>query len=85
MEQTGEPQTPSASDALKQLQQSQSLKLISIAETLSPKDHPQSAQKRESGVSDDSEESGDTHPAALQADLLHYKVHDPTQAHRLMI
>ncbi|KAF1966941.1 hypothetical protein BU23DRAFT_307348 [Bimuria novae-zelandiae CBS 107.79] len=66
--------SPSASDALAQLQQPQSLKLLSIAEALSPKEHhPESSQKRSSAVSDDSEQSGDTHPAVLQADLLHYK------------
>lgn len=70
-------QSPSATVALEQLQQSQSLKLLSIAETLAPKDHSQSAQKRSSAVSDDSEQNGDTHPAALQADLLHYKVDLP--------
>lgn len=66
--------TPTLSSALEQLQQSQSLRLLALAETLSPKDLPQSAQKRSSTVSDDSEQNGDTHPAALEADLVHYKV-----------
>jgi hypothetical protein len=66
--------TPSPASALEQLQQSQSLKLLAIAETLSPKDLPRSAKKRNSAVSEDSEQNGDTHPAALEADLLHYKV-----------
>lgn len=79
MDRIDESRANSAADALKQLEQSQSLKLLSIAETLSPKDHPQSAQKRQSGVSDDGEQNGDTHPAALQADLLHYKVPDLLQ------
>jgi hypothetical protein len=68
------PATPTPASALEQLQQSQSLKLLAIAETLSPKDLPQSAKKRNSAVSEDSEQNGDTHPAALEADLLHYKV-----------
>jgi hypothetical protein len=63
-----------ATAALEQLQNSPSLKLLAIAETLSPKDLPQSAQKRSSAVSDDSEQNGDTNPAALEADLVHYKV-----------
>jgi len=67
-------QTPTPASALEQLQRSKSLKLLSIAETLSPKDLPPSAQKRSSAVSDDSEQNGDTHPAALAADLMHYKV-----------
>lgn len=66
--------TPTPSSTLQQLQYPQSLKLLAIAETLSPKDLPQSAQKRSSAVSDDSEQNGDTHPAALEADLVHYKV-----------
>ncbi|KAF2176196.1 hypothetical protein K469DRAFT_646119 [Zopfia rhizophila CBS 207.26] len=64
---------PTPASALEQLQQPQELKLLAIAETLSPKDLPQSAQKRNSAVSDDSEQNGDTHPAALEADLVHYK------------
>ncbi|KAF2735151.1 hypothetical protein EJ04DRAFT_492209 [Polyplosphaeria fusca] len=64
---------PTPSSALEQLQKQKSLKLLAIAETLSPKDLPQSAQKRSSAVSDDSEQNGDTHPAALEADLVHYK------------
>jgi hypothetical protein len=67
---------PTPESALEQLQQSQSLKILAIAETLSPKDLPQSAKKRSSVVSEDSEQNGDTHPAALEADLLHYKVRD---------
>ncbi|CAO2657638.1 Nn.00g037640.m01.CDS01 [Neocucurbitaria sp. VM-36] len=67
------PATPTPSSALEQIQQSQTLKLLAIAETLSPKDLPQSAKKRSSAVSEDSEQNGDTHPAALEADLLHYK------------
>ena len=65
---------PTPVSVLEQLQQSQSLKLLAIAETLAPKDLPQSANKRNSAVSEDSEQNGDTHPAALEADLLHYKV-----------
>lgn len=67
-------QTPTPAAALEQLQKSHALKLVTIAETLSPKDLPQSAQKRSSAVSDDSEQNSDTHPAALEADLVHYKV-----------
>jgi len=65
---------PTPETALEQLQKSQSLELLSIAETLAPKDLPQSAKKRSSEVSEDSEQNSDTHPAALEADLLHYKV-----------
>ncbi|KAF2709766.1 hypothetical protein K504DRAFT_502478 [Pleomassaria siparia CBS 279.74] len=65
------PLTPAS--ALEQLQKPHTLKILSIAETLSPKDVPQSAQKRNSAVSEDSEQNGDTHPAALEADLVHYK------------
>ncbi|KAF1841462.1 uncharacterized protein K460DRAFT_388405 [Cucurbitaria berberidis CBS 394.84] len=64
---------PTPASALEQLQQSQTLKLLAIAETLSPKDLPQSTKKRSSVASEDSEQNGDTHPAALEADLLHYK------------
>ncbi|KAH7402560.1 hypothetical protein BKA66DRAFT_544695 [Pyrenochaeta sp. MPI-SDFR-AT-0127] len=64
---------PTPASALEQLQKSQSLKLLAIAETLSPKEIPQSAKKRSSAASEDSEQNGDTHPAALEADLLHYK------------
>lgn len=64
---------PTPQSALEQLQQNQSLKLLSIAETLAPKDLPQSAKKRNSAASEDSEQNGDTHPAALEADLQHYK------------
>ena len=67
-------ETPTAAAALEQLQQSLPLKLLAIAETLAPKDLAQSAQKRNSAVSEDSEQTGDTHPAALEADLAHYKV-----------
>lgn len=67
---------PTPQSALEQLQQSQSLKLLAIAETLSPKDLPQAAKKRSSAASEDSEQNGDTHPAALEADLVHYKVCD---------
>jgi hypothetical protein len=65
---------PTPDSVLEQLQQSKSLKLLAIAETLSPKDLPQAAKKRNSAASEDSEQNGDTHPAALEADLLHYKV-----------
>lgn len=65
---------PTPASALEQIQQSQTLKLLTIAETLAPKDLPQSAKKRSSAASEDSEQNGDTHPAALEADLLHYKV-----------
>ena len=65
---------PSPATALEQLQQAQSLKLLTIAETLAPKDLPQSSKKRNSAASVDSDQNGDTHPAALEADLLHYKV-----------
>jgi hypothetical protein len=65
---------PTPDSALVQLRQSQSLKLLSIAETLSPKDLPQSAKKRSSAASEDSEQNSDTHPAALEADLSHYRV-----------
>jgi hypothetical protein len=64
---------PTPESALEQLQKSQSLKLLAIAETLSPKDLPQS-KKRSSAASEDSDQNGDTHPAALEADLVHYKV-----------
>ncbi|KAH7563292.1 hypothetical protein BM1_00339 [Bipolaris maydis] len=64
---------PTPASALEQLQQSQSLKLLAIAETLAPKDLPQTGKKRNSAASEDSEQNSDTHPAALEADLLHYK------------
>jgi hypothetical protein len=64
---------PTPESALEQLQKSQSLKLLAIAETLSPKDLPQT-KKRNSAASEDSEGNSDTHPAALEADLVHYKV-----------
>lgn len=66
--------TPTPASALEQLQKSQSLKLLEIAETLAPKDLPQTGKKRNSGASEDSEQNSDTHPAALEADLTHYKV-----------
>jgi hypothetical protein len=65
---------PTPASALEQLQKTQNLKLLAIAETLAPKDLPQSAKKRNSAASEDSEQHGDTHPAALEADLAHYKV-----------
>lgn len=65
---------PTPESALETLRVPLSLKLLDIAETLAPKDLPQSAQKRSSAVSEDSEQNGDTHPAALEADLDHYKV-----------
>ncbi|KAF2021882.1 hypothetical protein BU24DRAFT_384189 [Aaosphaeria arxii CBS 175.79] len=61
------------SSAIKQLNSSPSLKILDLAETLSPKDLPQVSQKRNSAVSEDSEQNSDTHPAALEADLTHYK------------
>jgi hypothetical protein len=67
-------QAPTPASALEQLQNSNSLKIVAIAETLSPKELAQSARKRSSAASEDSEQNGDTHPAALAADLLHYKV-----------
>ncbi|KAF2751871.1 hypothetical protein M011DRAFT_393763 [Sporormia fimetaria CBS 119925] len=62
-------------EALQTLRHSEPLKLITLAETLSPKDIPQPDQsgKRTSAVSEDSEPNGDTNPSALEADLLHYK------------
>jgi hypothetical protein len=66
--------TPAPADILEKLRQSENLKLLALAETLSPKDIPQTGDKRNSAVSDDSEQNGDTHPAALEADLAHYKV-----------
>lgn len=69
---------PTPESALEQLQKSQSLKLLAIAETLSPKDLPPSAKKRSSAASEDSEQNSDTHPAALEADLVHYKVSNRT-------
>lgn len=64
---------PSPAEVLEKLRKSESLKLLALAETLSPKDTPQT-EKRNSAVSDDSEQNADTHPAALEADLAHYKV-----------
>ncbi|KAH7127017.1 hypothetical protein B0J11DRAFT_485961 [Dendryphion nanum] len=68
----GPKKIPTPESALQTLRGSKSLKLLDIAETLSPKDLPQSTQKRSSAVSEDSEQN-DTHPAALEADLIHYK------------
>ena len=70
----GPRKAPTPESALETLRVPPSLKLLDIAETLSPKDLPQSAQKRSSAVSEDSEQNGDTHPAALEADLEHYRV-----------
>ncbi|KAL5118410.1 hypothetical protein ACEQ8H_003760 [Pleosporales sp. CAS-2024a] len=64
---------PTPEFVVEQLRKLQSLKLLAIAETLSPKDVPQSANKRSSAASEDSEQNGDTNPAALEADLAHYK------------
>ncbi|KAF2786034.1 hypothetical protein K505DRAFT_380521 [Melanomma pulvis-pyrius CBS 109.77] len=64
---------PTPASALEQLQKPHNLKILAIAETLSPKDLPQSAQKRSSAISEDSDQNSDTHPAALEADLAHYK------------
>ena len=58
---------PTPESVLEQLQQSKSLKLLAIAETLSPKDLPQAEKKRNSAASEDSEQNGDTHPAALES------------------
>ena len=73
---------PTPSSALAQLDSAPPLKLAEIAETLNPKEISLSTDnKRSSAVSDDSEQNGDTHPAALEADLAHYKVlpfHPPT-------
>lgn len=64
----------SPAEALKQLKGGEQLEILALAETLSPKDLPKPDHKRNSAVSDDSEQNGDTHPAALEADLVHYKV-----------
>jgi hypothetical protein len=66
--------TETAQSVLEKLQGLNTLKLLAIAETLSPKEVPKSAQKRNSAISEDSDQNGDTHPAALEADLMHYKV-----------
>lgn len=60
--------------ALAQLQHEHELKIIAITEPLKPKDVPQSSNKRHSSASVDSDPDVDTHPAALEADLKHYKV-----------
>lgn len=65
---------PTPASALEQLHKTQNLQILAIAETLSPKEHPKPSNKRNSAASEDSEQQGDTHPAALEADLLHYKV-----------
>lgn len=65
---------PTPASALQQLQQEHELKIISITEPLKPKELPQSSKKRNSAASVDSDQHVDTHPAALEADLLHYKV-----------
>lgn len=65
---------PTPASALEQLQKTQNLQILAIAETLSPKEHTQPSNKRNSAASEDSEQHGDTHPAALEADLSHYKV-----------
>ncbi|KAF9698787.1 hypothetical protein EKO04_003064 [Ascochyta lentis] len=64
---------PTPASALQQLQQDHELKIISITEPLKPKDVPQSSKKRNSAASVDSDQHVDTHPAALEADLTHYK------------
>jgi TusA-related sulfurtransferase len=65
---------PTPASALAQLQQEHELKIIAITEPLRPKDIPQSSNKRNSAASVDSDQHGDTHPAALEEDLKHYKV-----------
>ncbi|KAF2205859.1 hypothetical protein GQ43DRAFT_406465 [Delitschia confertaspora ATCC 74209] len=67
--------TSPPSSALAQLQNpSQPLTLLSLSETLHPKDaQPPSASKRQSNASESSEPTADTNPAALEADLTHYK------------
>lgn len=60
--------------ALAQLQHEHELKIIAITEPLKPKDVPQSSNKRNSAASVDSDQNVDTHPAALESDLKHYKV-----------
>lgn len=65
---------PTPASALQQLQQDHELKIIAITEPLKPKDLPQSSNKRNSAASVDSDPHVDTHPAALEADLKHYKV-----------
>ncbi|KAF3004107.1 hypothetical protein E8E13_004126 [Curvularia kusanoi] len=64
---------PTPSSALAQLQQEHELKIIAITEPLKPKDLPPSSKKRNSAASVDSEQNVDTHPAALESDLKHYK------------
>ncbi|KAF1366002.1 hypothetical protein EJ07DRAFT_93863 [Lizonia empirigonia] len=64
---------PTPASALQQLQQDHELKIIAITEPLKPKHLPQSSNKRNSAASIDSDPHVDTHPAALEADLKHYK------------
>jgi hypothetical protein len=68
------PAEPTPASVLRRLQQDHELKIISITEPLKPKEIPQSSKKRNSAASVDSDQHVDTHPAALEADLLHYKV-----------
>ena len=65
---------PTPASALEQLQKEHQLKIIAITEPLKPKETPQSSNKRNSAASVDSDQHGDTHPAALEEDLKHYKV-----------
>ena len=65
---------PAPAQALEQLKQNYELKIISITEPLKPKEISQSSKKRNSAASVDSDPHVDTHPAALEADLKHYKV-----------
>ncbi|KAF2632632.1 hypothetical protein BU25DRAFT_487088 [Macroventuria anomochaeta] len=64
---------PTSASALAQLQQDHELKILAITEPLKPKDLPQSSKKRNSAASVDDDQNVDTHPAALEADLKHYK------------
>lgn len=66
--------TSTPASALAQLQQERELKIIAITEPLKPKDLPPSSKKRNSAASVDSDQNVDTHPAALESDLKHYKV-----------
>lgn len=68
------PAAPTPASALAQLQQEDELKIIAITEPLKPKELPQSSNKRNSAASVDSDQNVDTHPAALEEDLKHYKV-----------
>ncbi|KAG9205713.1 hypothetical protein G6514_007320 [Epicoccum nigrum] len=65
--------TSTPASALAQLQQERELKIIAITEPLKPKDLPPSSKKRNSAASVDSDQNVDTHPAALESDLKHYK------------